>query len=216
MTFRPRRSLQSAGALALTAMVLCATSACSSGGSGTSGSTMSATPSATTDSLPSGGSTAGDTTTHSGSASTAPSSSSYVSPPTGTQPPGTSVAITQTATFDGSITGSVDSVTAVTAAGVGPGQTDGPGLAVKITLRNGSSKAINLDSAVVNIAVGTAKSPGDPSNGAPSRPFSGSLKPGGSATATYVFRVDDTRGPVEVTVSYSPTAPSVLFTGSVS
>lgn len=206
--------------LILTTSLLAVTalSACSSGGSGATGSAT--LPSATqTSTKPSDGqaTSQGSTSATGGvapSASTSPASTSHAPAPSGTQPPGSTAPITSTATFGGKITGQIDKIATVTASGSGSGQTKGPGLAITVTVHNGSSAPISLDSAVVNLAVGTAQTPGDPADGPPAKPFSGSVKPGASATGVYVFRVDQTSGPVAVTVSYSPTAPAVTFTGT--
>lgn len=219
-TFRHRRSSHEAVLAGVIAVALSGLAACSSGGDGAS----SPTSPATTVSNPTSSTSSGDPATNVGGTSGPTASSTSTSPssgptsvlaPSGTQPAsGPTVPITSVATFDGKVTGQIDKIADVTASGTGAGQTKGPGLALTITIKNASSAPIDLSSAVVNLAIGAAKTPGDPADGPPARPFKGSVKSGESATAVYVFRVDQTHGALLVTVSYSPVAPAVTFTGS--
>lgn len=187
-------------------LAVCALAGCSSAPSANpSNSVASTAPAATTTTGP----------TKSPTSTPSPTTTPSVGP-TGTQPPGRTVALTSSATFADGVSGRVERITEVTVkAGVGPGQTAGKALTVTLALHNGSGQSINLDSAVVTIAVGAARLPGDPVDGSPSKPFAGDLAAGGSTTAIYAFRVDNPGpGPITVTVSYSPVKPPITFAGS--
>jgi hypothetical protein len=85
---------------------------------------------------------------------------------------------------------------------------------VSIRLVNGSSNAIDTSNAVVNLYYGTAKTPGSPMSGPPSSPFGKSVSASNTVTVVYVFRVPaDQRSMLRLEVSYSPTAPVVVFVG---
>lgn len=179
----------------------CLITGCTSGGAASTSTSKPTSTSASSNPAP--------------TATSSPTSTPVVGP-TGSQPAGSTVPLTSKATFADDVTGQVDGISAVTvSAGAVPGQSNGPALLVKITIRNGSTDPINLDSAVVSLLAGAQRTPGDPVDGSPTAPFAGDLGAGQQKTARYAFRVDNvTPGPVQVTVSYSPVKRPLTFSGS--
>ena len=138
-----------------------------------------------------------------------------VSPvPVRTQTP---VAPSGTGTFGGGVTVKITKIAAVTSKGTGPGEISGkPAVALTLTLTNGTSSALSLDSVAVTTVYGADATPASPDDGAPSAPFSGSVAAQKSASGTYVFvlPVAD-RGNVTVSMSYTAKQPTVLFHGAL-
>ncbi len=98
--------------------------------------------------------------------------------------------------------------------GHGPGEISGPALVVTVQVTNGSKSEVSVESASVTL-IDSKGNVGSPmTEGA--RPFSGSVKPGASATGVYVFRVGTkVRTPVRISVTYSPDHTTALFVGNV-
>lgn len=104
------------------------------------------------------------------------------------------------------------SATAVSAVGRGPGEVSGPAVAYRLRLTNGTSAAVGLGSTVVTAAYGKDATPAGDASGAPASAWRGSVAPGASATATYVFLVPKSdRDDVTLTVSYDPRRPVVIL-----
>ena len=124
------------------------------------------------------------------------------------------VSLTETADFGGGVTVDLASIESVTTTAQGPGEVAGPGLVIKIRIKNGSSAAVPLNAVNVTVSDG-AQTPASPMSAAPAAPFSGDLAPGAEATGVYVFTLPgEYTNPATVTVSYSTDAPIVVFTGN--
>lgn len=92
----------------------------------------------------------------------------------------------------------------------GPGETAGPGVAVQLQVSNTSAAAVPLDDA--RLSASYAGQEASPVSGAPARPLTGQLEPGGTRSGTYVFQVPaDQRDRVHYVLSLSPGAPLVVF-----
>jgi len=129
-----------------------------------------------------------------------------------TEPP---VAIDKPADFGTGVTARIEKFEAVQGVGQGPGEVSGPALSVTIVLVNDTSAAVSLDTMVVELYSGPDAAPGLPLSGSGAALFSGMLGAGESTTGVYVFGVPaDQRDQVQITVSYTPGAPTVLFEGA--
>jgi hypothetical protein len=126
------------------------------------------------------------------------------------------VPLTESVSIAGDVNVRVSEIKAIDAVAQGIGEIAGPAVAVTVEVENGSSSPINLDGALVLLS-DSLGSPGTSLTSDPSSPLSGQIDPGQSANGTYVFSVPlDQRDSVQISVSYSPEAPSALFTGSAS
>ena len=131
--------------------------------------------------------------------------------PQPTEPP---VAIDEPAETESGVTARITAVKSVETKANLPGEIGGPGVAITIELRNGSSAPIDLNNVVVDLVL-----PGDVS-ATPitegSEPFTGVTAAGATQAATYVFTVDASeRGDVTIRLSYSADQPVVVFAGSI-
>lgn len=118
------------------------------------------------------------------------------------------------ATGDG-ISGSLVEIAAIDGSGVGRGNVAGPALRVTVRLTNGTDEAVPLDGVAVELTHGTGAVPASPLDDPSRSPFGGTLEPGDSAEAVYVFRVPaDDRQVVSVAVGYEAGAPFMVFTGA--
>ncbi|GAA4359803.1 hypothetical protein [Angustibacter luteus] len=182
-----------------------------SDGNPTAGSGTSATASA----QPTGSSTTPGGTT------SGPSASTSSAPTTGVagsaRPTHKAQPLRSTATFGSGVTVHVSSVKAVTVKGRGPGELSGSAVAITLQLHNGTPTTLDLGNAVVTASYGKAATPAVDSSSPPSKPWTGSVKAGQDASATYVWLVPkSSRGSVELNVSYDPTKPVVLLRGDAS
>jgi hypothetical protein len=106
----------------------------------------------------------------------------------------------------------VAGTTAVTVVGRGPGEVSGPAVAYRLRLENRTGSPVALGDAVVTAVYGRAATPAGSASAAPAAPWRGSVAPGASATATYVFLVPAAeRDAVELSISYDPRRPVVLL-----
>ena len=97
-----------------------------------------------------------------------------------------------------------------------PGEIGGPGVAVAVTIRNGSTNPIDLSTVTVDLQDATGV-PASPMSADPAKPVGGQLAAGATTTGTYVYSFPPNyRSPDRLTVSYSAQAPVVLFTGTIS
>lgn len=123
------------------------------------------------------------------------------------------VGLDAVADFGAGVTVTLDGIEELEIAAQGPGEISGPGLALTLTVTNGSDAEADLGAVSVNLA-GAAGAPGVIMTGAPAAPFSGELDIGGSASGVYVFAIDpDDLTAIRVEASYSTRAPTVAFAG---
>lgn len=119
------------------------------------------------------------------------------------------------ATFATGVTARLTALESVAGEARGPGEVSGPAVRVTVELSNGTPSPLRLDAAVVNVYAGEDLVPGEPLSGPGQRPFTGTLAPGASTTAAYVFNVPPAlRERLQVTVSYDPRVTTVLFEGA--
>ncbi|MET0819337.1 MAG: DUF4352 domain-containing protein [Aeromicrobium sp.] len=125
------------------------------------------------------------------------------------------VPLTDSAKLSGSITVRVTRVTSKVVRGIGPGESTSPAVVATVEIDNGSSKSLNIDSAIVTLTFGKKADVGLPMTDG-SRPFTGQLKPGASATGTYVFGVPKaSQKSINLSVAYSAAVPVAQFKGGV-
>lgn len=97
----------------------------------------------------------------------------------------------------------------------GPGQIAGPALRVTISVKNSTGKPISMDSTVLNLYYGTAKTPASPLSGPGVKELTGSIRTGSTAAGKYVFGVPkNQRAHIQVEFSYTTDAPTVIFSGA--
>ncbi|MBC3761668.1 hypothetical protein ACUN7V_08020 [Quadrisphaera oryzae] len=135
-------------------------------------------------------------------ASTAPAVGVTTVPPVGLSSP---------APFGDGLVATVTAVERVQLKGTGPGEVAGPGTAVSLTLRNGTTARVDLGGVVVGVTYGDG-SPGDPSTSVPADVPGGVLEPGASVKGVWVFsRPSGATDPVEVTVGSVSSAAVVTI-----
>jgi|GEM_PF-4387085 len=173
-------------------------------------STTSDTPSAA-------GSAAANGSAAAGSTAGAPASSTpgkgdiNQAVPNGNQKTLAPVPSTKPAPFGNGVSVQVVSTKAVKIAGKGPGELSGSGYAITLRLSNGSKATIPLDSVTVAASFGSANTPAEGTTRPPTAPFTGSLKPGDSASGTYAFVVPGAASDIRLTITYSTSAPAVVI-----
>lgn len=94
-----------------------------------------------------------------------------------------------------------------------PGDSSGPGVLVRLELRNGTGKTLDTSLVQVNVT-NAAGNPGSAVDGPPTDRVGRSLRAGRSAEGTYAFLLDDaTTGQVTVLVSVRSGQPVLQFRG---
>lgn len=156
-----------------------------------------------------------------GTAIPAPSPAAAAEPGTGAtedvgrvrvKPP---VALDEPGDFDTGVTVALADIEAVQGVARARGEIDGPALKVTVEVRNGSGDPVSLDGLVVALSSGPDRTPASAFVDG-SSPMVGELAAGSSATGDYVFAVpEDERDDVRVEISYTGTAPTVAFAGSL-
>lgn len=107
----------------------------------------------------------------------------------------------------------LDSVTSTTVDAETPGEVSGSAVIVRVTARNDSREAADLDSAVVTLTAADGEY-GVGTTAGPDKPLSGELEPGRSASGTYVFMLERAADrSVVVSVNYSAGQPVAEFSG---
>ncbi|WP_426625430.1 hypothetical protein ACPPVW_05040 [Leifsonia sp. McL0607] len=121
--------------------------------------------------------------------------------------------VAQNVKTPGGLTANVTSVEAYTATATRPGEVSGPAVKVTLKLVNDTGSDFPVSTATVNAYYGSASTPADPVQGdSASKPFTGTLKPGATATAVYVFTVPSAdSGDVTLTLSDKAGAQLVVF-----
>jgi hypothetical protein len=213
LTFMPRR-LWTVVALALmtgvlaTAVLLAALSDSStSPPTRPAGSTTSTAPdraAATAGAAPSSGPTG------------TPTAGSLAVVPAGEMRTKAPVPITATAHFGTGLSLRVTRLEQVRGVAHGPGEVAGPAVRMTVRLTNRSTEGISLESVVLAVSYGADQTPASPLHGPGGRAFSGTLEPGASATARYVYAIPDAgRDRVRMVASYTGDAPAVALAGAV-
>lgn len=124
--------------------------------------------------------------------------------------------IKKVAEFGNGVTLQVTKTQRVKVNGEGPGEVSGEGVRFTMKITNGSDREIDLNTVTATVAYGSDRKPASPSAVAADVPFNGVLKPGESATGSYVFSVPPAgEKNVEVQVSYSADEPIVVLVGAV-
>lgn len=117
--------------------------------------------------------------------------------------------------FGTGLTVRLTEVSAVEVEAKAPGEIAGPGLRLTVEATNGARGALSLDHVVVSVSYGADRTPAS-QFGSSSEPMSGRLAPGRSRTGTYVYALPpDQRDDVRVEVSYTGSAPTLAFSGSI-
>lgn len=179
---------------------------------------------------PGGTSTAGAASRSAGStatataAATASGSGAPATGPTGQQrnasqlPPSLPVvSLHESSAETDGVSAAVVSVEKISGQGSGPGYVSGPALRISLRVTNGSSAAVDLGSAAVNVYQGADRTPAPPLNDPSRRAFAGHLAPGASAEGVYVVSIaSPPPSLITVEVGYRPGAPLMVFTGSPS
>ena len=132
------------------------------------------------------------------------------------QIPTTRAPITKPGDLGNGVVVKVAQVESVKGTAQGPGEIAGPALRVTISVNNGAAKALAMGSSVVNLYYGTGRIPAGPLSGPGAKQLTGSIRPGATATGTYVFGVPkNQRTHIEVEFSYTTDAPTVIFSGAL-
>jgi hypothetical protein len=125
------------------------------------------------------------------------------------------VPLDATADFGTGLNVRIASITPVNGKATAPGEVDGPALRFALVAHNTGKRPISLDGSVVFVSYGPDRTPATELSSGEKR-FSGSVAPGGTRPATYVFTVPkQERGDVRVEVSYSGRAATVALQGRV-
>jgi hypothetical protein len=125
------------------------------------------------------------------------------------------VAVSEDASFGNGVTARLVAIDAVEVVGHLPGEISGPGVAITVEMTNGSTEPVGLDQVTVDLMDREQASappilPPEPEG------LSGTLAPGASATGRYQFTLPpEERSDASVRVSYSVTAPTVVFVGDL-
>ncbi|WP_051973021.1 hypothetical protein [Cryobacterium sp. MLB-32] len=124
------------------------------------------------------------------------------------------VALTEAAMAVPQVVVTLGSLEAVDGLAQGPGEVAGPALRFTVTVRNGTDASVSLASTVVNVYAGLDQTPSIDLAEPGGVPLPDEVKPGQSATGTFVFAVpQESRGVVKISVDYSAGVPVVVFQG---
>ena len=124
------------------------------------------------------------------------------------------VALTESAAAVPQVVFSLGALESVEGTAQGPGEVAGPALRFVLTVRNDTAESVSLESTVVNLYAGADQVPSMDLAEPGGVPLPSSVKPGQSATGTFVFSVPrDSRNPAKITVDYSVGIPIVVFEG---
>jgi hypothetical protein len=98
----------------------------------------------------------------------------------------------------------------------GPGEIAGPAVRLTVRLTNHADRPVSLESVVLEVTYGRAQTPAMSLTGPGGRPFGGTLAPGRSRSARYVFAIPvSARDHVRVAASYTGSVPSVELAGAM-
>jgi hypothetical protein len=126
------------------------------------------------------------------------------------------VALDAPAPVGNGVVATLPRIESIQASATGPGNIAGPALRVTVQVTNGTDQPVALGGVATNLYLGPDRTPASPVDDPSQAPFTGSVAPGASATAVYVFSVPaDARSAVTVEVGYQAGAPLLQFTGPV-
>lgn len=115
------------------------------------------------------------------------------------------------------LSASLVSIEAVDGEAVGAGDVGGPAIRVTVRLTNDSATALDTSLTVVNGYSGADREPAGTLVKPGGKPFSGTIEPGESQEAVFLFTVpEDARGDVTITVDYAAGQPAFVFQGDAS
>jgi hypothetical protein len=162
-------------------------------------------------------SAAASTAAASGTVAPAPGAATGTPVPADQLPPALpAVALTSPAAEPDGVAATLTRVEGMDSTATGPGEVAGPAVRVAVQLRNGSAQPVTLSTVGVSMSYGAQDTPASPLDDPTAQPFRGTLAPGATASAVYVFSVPaDQRGAVTVEVDCRPGAPLLRFTGPV-
>lgn len=133
--------------------------------------------------------------------------------PTVTRAP--AIDLTATGDLGGSVTARITQIGPIESTADLPGEVAGPAVALTIEIANDSAGPISLEGVTVRMTDSSGAA-ATATTGNSAQPFAGMSVEGGKAQGTYVFVVPpDARNPVTVTVGYSPSSPTLVFSGEV-
>lgn len=137
-------------------------------------------------------------------------------PQTAPELPTKEAALDETVSFDTGIDVAITGIESIDVEAETPGEVSGPAIRVTVKAENTTDTAQSLESAVVALAADDGE-PGIGTTAGSPQPFKGSIKPGASASGTYVFMLDPASDRmVSVSVNYAAGEPVAIFTGKVS
>lgn len=128
-----------------------------------------------------------------------------------TAPP---VELEETGDFGTGVKLEIVEINAVEGKARGPGEISGPALQLVLEATNDSDKGVWLEGMVIALDHGPDHTPAIGLSEPGTDPFEGRLAAGGTARATYVFKVPvEERDQVRVVASYTGKAPTLVFRG---
>lgn len=165
---------------------------------------------------PTGAPTAGGASTATVTPTTAPSPTS--SPTDGgagaVLPEFPATPLDQPASTPDGLVASIVSLESVEGEAIGAGDVGGPAIRVTVRLTNGTAEPFDTSFTVVNGYSGTDRDPAGTLVKPGGKPFSGSIDPGASQEAVFLFTIpEDARGAVAITVDYQAGQPAFVFEG---
>ncbi|MGM1029613.1 MAG: hypothetical protein ACQEWM_07015 [Actinomycetota bacterium] len=97
-----------------------------------------------------------------------------------------------------------------------PGEISGPAVRITLRITNGSSDPVNAGLVAVNAYYGAARTPANSIMQPGGDPFAGTIPPGSSATAVYLFEGDDAElADALIGVDAVPGQPTFTFRGDL-
>jgi hypothetical protein len=110
----------------------------------------------------------------------------------------------------------VKAMKAVNGEARGVGEVSGPALQFTLEVTNGTTEAISLAEAVVNVEAGADRFPAEELSGPGAVPFPAEVAPGQTVSGVFVFQIPpEQRKTVRVLFTYQAVLPVAAFEGSV-
>lgn len=118
------------------------------------------------------------------------------------------------ADIGGDVSVALSKIEAIEGEAQGPGEISGPSIRFTVTFTNKSDAAYSLAGAVTNLYFGPDQIPAIPLQGPGGASFPSEVKPGETATGTFIYNVPtDQRDQVRITVDYEAAEPALVFEG---